>query len=95
MNSEFYYWFTNYFQDLETIIANDAAIKEMEAAGIAWVAEFSKIPFFALKVITDIVDGGRPTHEEFMANLGIAAVKLQEKLLLVVEFVSGRELSNL
>lgn len=80
---------------MEIIIANDAAVKEMEAAGIAWVAEFNKVPFFALKVITDIVDGGRPTHEEFMANLGIAAVKLQEQLLKVVEFVSGRVLSDL
>ena len=80
---------------MELIIANDGAVKEMEAAGIAWVAEFSKVPFFALKVITDIVDGGRPTHEEFLANLGIAAVKLQEKLPLVVEFVSGRLLSDL
>ena len=33
---------------------NCAAVKEMEAAAIAWVAEQFRVPFFAMKVITDI-----------------------------------------
>ena len=42
-----------------------ACVKDMEAAAIAWVAETAKVPFFALKVVTDIVDGDRPTQDEF------------------------------
>ena len=31
----------------------------MEAAAIGWVADVSKVPFIALKIVTDIVDGDR------------------------------------
>jgi len=37
----------------------DASVKDMEAAAIAWVAKLSNTPFFALKIVTDIVDGDR------------------------------------
>ena len=33
------------------------AVKEMEAAAIAWVAALFHIPMFSVKSITDIVDG--------------------------------------
>lgn len=33
---------------------NSAAVKDMEAASIAWVVEQFHTPFFAIKVITDI-----------------------------------------
>lgn len=33
------------------------AVKEMEAASIAWVAALFQTPMFCLKSITDIVDG--------------------------------------
>jgi 5'-methylthioadenosine nucleosidase len=33
---------------------NQASVKEMEAASIAWVVEQFQVPFFAVKVITDI-----------------------------------------
>ncbi len=36
---------------------NNVAVKEMEAAGIAWALHFFGTPFFCLKSITDIVDG--------------------------------------
>lgn len=74
---------------------NDAAVKEMEAAAIAWVAELSATPFFALKVVTDIVDGDLATQDEFMANLATAAAVLQEKLLKIIDFVAGRALADL
>jgi nucleoside phosphorylase len=37
----------------------DASVKDMEAAAIGWVADVSKVPFIALKIVTDIVDGDR------------------------------------
>jgi 5'-methylthioadenosine nucleosidase len=65
----------------------EASVKDMEAAAIAWVAELSSTPFFSLKVVTDIVDGDRPTHEEFLENLSSAATVLQKKLPEVIDFV--------
>ena len=52
-------------------------MKEMEAAGISWVAHLHNVPFIALKSITDIVDGDRPAQEEFLENLHSAAKALQ------------------
>jgi len=74
---------------------NDASVKDMEGAAVAWAAELSKTPLLVLKVVTDIVDGDRPTHEEFMENLGTAAKSLQESLIKIVDFVAGKKMSEL
>jgi 5'-methylthioadenosine nucleosidase len=80
----------------DTLMAeNGASVKDMEAAAIAWVAEMAGIPFFALKVVTDIVDGDRPTQDEFFENLGSAAKSLQEKLPVLVDFLVGKKLTEL
>lgn len=63
--------------DSKQMEANDASVKEMEAAGIAWSAHMFGTPFFALKSITDIVDGDRPPQEEFLENLQKAAIALK------------------
>ena len=47
-------------QDMAQILENDAAVKEMEGAAIAWAAHLFEVPVLALKSITDIVDGDRP-----------------------------------
>jgi 5'-methylthioadenosine nucleosidase len=47
------------------------------------------------QAITDIVDGGRPTQEEFLENLSSAAAALQSTLPRVLQFVSGKTLSQL
>ncbi len=73
----------------------DASCKDMEAAAVAWACSLSGTPFLALKVVTDIVDGGRPTHEEFMENLHSAAVSLQKTLPQVIDFVVGKALHEL
>jgi 5'-methylthioadenosine nucleosidase len=75
--------------------SNDASVKDMEAAAIAWVAELSDTPFFALKVVTDLVDGGVVTQDEFLANLSTAANTLQVNLLAVINFVVGKPLVDL
>ena len=76
--------------DREIMKVNEASVKDMEAAAIAWVAEQATIPFFALKCVTDIVDGEHPTHEEFLANLGTAAASLQTSLINTVEYLLGK-----
>lgn len=46
-------------KDMETMGQYKVAVKEMEAASIAWVCDMYKTPFICVKAITDIVDGGR------------------------------------
>lgn len=74
---------------------HEAAVKEMEAAAIAWVCGIYKKPFVCVKSITDIVDGSRPAHEEFLENLGTAARSLQDALPRVLDFIAGKKLSDL
>lgn len=70
---------------------NDASVKDMEAAAIAWSCSLYDTPHFGVKVVTDIVDGDKPTQEEFFENLGHAARRLQEALPLVINYVCGKE----
>jgi len=81
--------------DDEIMLENDASVKDMEGAGIAWVAHLANLPFFCVKVVTDIVDGDRPTHEEFLQNLGTAAQSLSDAVPKVVRFVAGKKLADL
>lgn len=78
--------------DEKIISRNEAAVKDMEAAGIAWVASVLGIPLVSVKTITDIVDGDRPTTEEFLENLHTAAVALQHAVPKVVALVGGKPL---
>ena len=68
-------------EDWDQLASIGAAVKEMEAAGISWVAHLHNVPFLALKAITDIVDGDRPVQEEFLKNLHAAAKALQVRVL--------------
>ena len=67
----------------------------MEAAAVAWAANLSNTPFFAVKVVTDIVDGDRPSHEEFLENLHAAAHSLQTHLPRILSYVHGKQLLSL
>ena len=71
------------------------AVKEMEAAAIAWVCSLFGVPFTGIKAVTDIVDGDRPCQEEFLENLAAAATALQSVLPQVLGFISGKQLSEL
>lgn len=74
-------------KDDDLMKENDASVKDMEAAAIAWTCAMSEIPYLGVKVVTDIVDGGIATQEEFMANLASAAESLQKALPLVLDYV--------
>lgn len=82
---------------MEIMTKHGAHVKEMEAGAVAWVARdlFGCPAMFALKAVTDIVDGERATAEEFLANLGAAAGALQDTLPRVIEFCAGRRPSEL
>lgn len=71
-------------KDLELLHSYGAHVKEMEAAAIAEICKEVDIPLTVIKSITDIVDGGRPTQEEFLENLSLASNRLSEKLLAIL-----------
>jgi nucleoside phosphorylase len=73
---------------LKIIEQNEGHVKEMEAAAIAWVANLLKVPFMALKSVTDIVDGEHPTQEEFLRNLESASRRIREKTIEVLKYFS-------
>lgn len=80
--------------DLQLLRSEGAVVKEMEAAAVAWVCQVLGTPFFALKSITDIVDGPLNSEEEFYSNLMLASDSLQQKLTLAVQHLGGTVLES-
>lgn len=76
-------------KDLALMISYNGVVKDMEAAAIAWVAEQHQIPFLAIKAITDIVDGDKPTEKEFVQNLKFASGVLSEKTIKIIDYLSA------
>lgn len=75
--------------------ANDASVKEMEAAAVAFTARMLGLPFMAIKVITDLVDHGAETPEQFMENLGRASAMLATAVPIAIRHIAGRSLDDL
>ena len=70
--------------DLDFMNAVNAVAKDMEAAAVAWACELNEVPFTALKVTTDLVDGEITTEEEFVTNLQYASNRLSEGILSLI-----------
>lgn len=81
--------------DESSIIANDATIKDMEGAAVAYVADLLKVPAVYVKAVTDIVDGEKPTAEEFLQNLASVTAALDNSVTEVIDFINGKCLSEL
>lgn len=62
---------------------------------MAYVADIFKVPTILIKGVTDIVDGNRPTSEEFLENLAAVTAQLDESITKVIDFISGKCLSDL
>jgi len=82
-------------EDAAIMEANDATVKDMEAAAIAEVCRSCQTALLAIKVVTDIVDGDRPTQDEFLENLGAAAASLQRAVPEALDFIAGKKLNEL
>ncbi|KAJ7537117.1 hypothetical protein O6H91_12G098100 [Diphasiastrum complanatum] len=82
-------------QDEEVIKSNDATIKDMEGAAVAYVANLFSVPAILIKSVTDIIDGGRPTTEEFLENLSMAADALLKTGICVLKFLNGKSIADL
>jgi 5'-methylthioadenosine nucleosidase len=75
--------------------ANEAAVKEMEAAAVAYVCRLWGTPMFAIKAVTDIVDGERPAQEEFLENLATSAAALHDAVQRCLIYMQGKTLGDL
>ncbi|KAH9307631.1 hypothetical protein KI387_035542 [Taxus chinensis] len=82
-------------QDEELIKANETTIKDMEGAAVAYVTDLFSVPTIFVKAITDVVDGEKPTAEEFLENLSTVAQALEGAVIQVVDFINGKRLSDL
>lgn len=82
-------------RDETVIVANDATVKDMEGAAVAYVAELSKVPAIFIKAVTDIVDGEKPTALEFRQNLAAVTVALDRAVTQVIDFINGKSLTEL
>lgn len=82
-------------EDLALFAESGAAVKDMEAASLAYVASLFGTPLLAVKAVTDIVDGERSTAEEFAENLAAAAAALQRALPRLIAFIAGKRLCDL
>jgi len=74
-------------KDMQIIQANQAIIKDMEAAAIAWVCRTLSVPMFAVKAITDLIDEDAPPETEFMKNLRLASTNLCLKTIEVLRYL--------
>ncbi|GER42308.1 5'-methylthioadenosine/S-adenosylhomocysteinenucleosidase [Striga asiatica] len=82
-------------QDAAGIIANDATVKDMEGAAIAYLTDLLKVPTIFLKAVTDIIDGDKPTAEEFLLNLATVTVELGQAAARIIDFINGKTLADL
>jgi 5'-methylthioadenosine nucleosidase len=73
--------------DHAIMTTHSTAAKDMEFASLSLIAELYSVPIVGVKVVTDLVDGDRPAHEEFMENLGTAAKALQDTIGKVIDAV--------
>ena len=67
----------------------------LQGAAVAYVADLLKVPAIFVKAITDIVDGDKPTAEEFLQNLAAVTAALDQAVTEVVDFINGKCLSDL
>ncbi|KAK4752075.1 hypothetical protein SAY87_020873 [Trapa incisa] len=82
-------------QDEKLITANDAAVKDMEGAAIAYVADLLKIPAIFIKAVSYIVDGKKLDAESHLQNLTGVSSMLDEAVVGAIEFINGKRLSEL
>ena len=73
-------------RDLEIIQQNNADVKDMEAAAIAWVAALYEKTFIALKSVANLIDIDSPAEEQFKNNLNVATGNLNKAVVDVINY---------
>lgn len=82
-------------QEEKQMAENKASVKEMEAAGIAEVAQLKKIPFIAMKIISDLVDTGDCPQNQFTNNFDELISHLADKVYQMCTICIGSDLSDI
>lgn len=82
-------------KDVLIIDQHDAVAKEMEAAGIAWVAMLFSVPMMALKSITNLLDEDNKSEAEFVKNLETASQSLHDKVLELIDYLQNKSIEDL
>lgn len=59
------------------------------------MTDLLNVPAIFLKAVTDIVDGDKPTAEEFLQNLTSVALALDLAATKVVDFINGKSCAEL
>lgn len=72
-----------------------AVIKEMEAASVAWVAQMFHVPFFGIKVISDLIDTDIPAGEQFLSHFDNATGLLKDKMVEVFDYLNEKSVEEL
>jgi 5'-methylthioadenosine nucleosidase len=82
-------------QEEKQMLDNKAAVKEMEAAGIAEVAQMRGVPFIALKIITDLVDTLECPQNQFTNNFDRLIGHLADKVYDLCSILLGENLEQI
>lgn len=82
-------------RDVAVIKTYQAVAKEMEAAAIAWVAWMHKVPFFALKSITNLLDKEGTSEDQFSENLRYSSNRLCDEFERVIAYSYDKTTSAL
>ena len=76
--------------DLEIIDQNGGQLKDMEGAAVAFVSSLMSVPCMLVKSVTDIIDGGENTLEEFRQNLAHASQELSKANVRIVDYLLAK-----
>ncbi|MBY0470486.1 hypothetical protein K2X30_04905 [bacterium] len=81
--------------DLTHLQLNQADVKDMEAAAIAWVAWVKKVPFLPVKAVTDFVESHESAAEQFLANFFVACSYLTTSMVAILDFMENKKVEEL
>lgn len=82
-------------EEEKQMLNNKAVVKEMEAAGIAEVAQMRNVPFIALKIITDLVDTFECPQNQFTNNIDNLTIHLANKVHELCSIILGENVENI
>lgn len=78
--------------DLKVIRENGGELKDMEGAAVAFVCSLLHTPVMMVKSVTDLLDGGAETYEEFSRNLSLACQRLKEANIRIIDCLTTQTL---
>lgn len=73
--------------DEEIIRSNGGELKDMEGAAVAFVCSLLDVPCLLIKSVTDLVDGGEKTIDEFLKNLAHASEELAKANVRIIDYL--------